>query len=67
MFLVVDIVNIGFGWWFIRPHILIVNVMKIKTHQFGAFFCYGTACTNRAENKQEFTDLMLRVKEFREK
>jgi hypothetical protein len=25
------------------------------------------ACTNRAENKQEFADLMQRVKEFNEK
>jgi hypothetical protein len=30
-------------------------------------FWWGTACTNRAGNKQEFTDLMQRVKEFKEK
>ena len=30
-------------------------------------FWWETACTNRVENKQEFIDLMLRVKEFREK
>jgi len=30
MFLVVDIINIGIGWRFIRSYILIVNVMKIK-------------------------------------
>ena len=28
--MVVDIVNIGIGWRFIRSYILIVNVMKIK-------------------------------------
>ncbi len=41
MFLVVDIVNIGFGWWFIWPHILITSAIKIKTHQIGAFFVMG--------------------------
>ena len=30
-------------------------------------FWWGTACTNRAENKQEFSDLMQWVKEFKEK
>ena len=27
----------------------------------------GVACTNRAGNKQEFSDLMQQVKEFKEK
>ena len=30
-------------------------------------FWWESACTNRAENKQEFIDLMQRVKVFREK
>ena len=30
-------------------------------------FWWESACTNRAENKQEFFDLMQRVKEFKEK
>jgi len=30
-------------------------------------FWYGTACTHRAENRQEFDDLMKQVKEFNEK
>ena len=35
--------------------------------QTGHFlFWWGTACTNRAENKQEFSDLMQQVKEFKE-
>ena len=28
---------------------------------------WESACTNQAENKQEFIDLMQRVKEFKEK
>ena len=31
------------------------------------YFWWRTACINRAENKQEFTDLMQQVKEFKEK
>ena len=31
------------------------------------YFLWGYACTNRAKNKQEFTDLMQRVKEFKDK
>ena len=38
MFLVVDIVNIGIGWRFIRSYILIVNVMKIKRTNSVRFF-----------------------------
>ena len=30
-------------------------------------FCVGPLAINRAENKREFTDLMQRVKEFKEK
>ena len=30
------------------------------------FWC-ESACTNRAENEQQFVDLMQRVKEFKEK
>ena len=30
-------------------------------------FWWETACTTRAENEQEFADLMQRVKEFKEK
>ena len=30
-------------------------------------FWWDTACINRAENKQEFSDLMLQVKLFKEK
>ena len=33
----------------------------------GLCFGGGVACTNRAENKQEFSDLMQRVKEFKDK
>ena len=32
-----------------------------------SLFWWEYACTNRAENGQEFVDLMQRVKEFREK
>jgi len=42
--------------------------LKTKTTFLGDFyFWWESACTNRAENKQEFTDLMQRVKEFKEK
>lgn len=37
------------------------------TKMVGLCFWWGTACTNRAENKQEFSDLMKRVKEFKDK
>ena len=30
-------------------------------------FWWEYACINRAENKQEFADLMQRIKEFKEK
>lgn len=42
---------------------------QIKNTPFQGYFYFwwGNACTNRAENKQEFTDLMQRVKEFKEK
>ena len=30
-------------------------------------FWWETVCINRTENKQEFTDLMLQIKEFNEK
>ena len=33
----------------------------------GLCFWWESACTNRAENKQQFADLMQRVKEFNEK
>jgi hypothetical protein len=33
----------------------------------GLCFWWETACTTRAENKQQFADLMQRVKEFKEK
>jgi hypothetical protein len=33
----------------------------------GLCFWWETACTNRAENKQEFSDLMKLVKLFKEK
>lgn len=36
------------------------------THPGHFLFWWGTACTNRAENKQEFTDLMLQIKLFKE-
>ena len=36
--------------------------------QTGHFlFWWEYACTNRAENEQEFSDLMQQVKEFKEK
>ena len=39
-----------------------------KTDQNGRFiFWLGTACINRAENRQKFSDLMQLVKEFKEK
>jgi len=31
------------------------------------FSWWESACTNRAENKQEFSDLMQQVKEFEDK
>ena len=37
------------------------------TKKVGLCFWWGTACTNRAENEQQFTDLMQQVKEFKEK
>ena len=36
-------------------------------HNGRCYFWWGTAYTNRAENKQRFADLIQRVKEFREK
>ena len=39
-----------------------------NTHISWVFlFWWEPACTNRAENEQEFIDLMQRVKEFKEK
>ena len=35
--------------------------------QGDGLFWWEYACTNRAENKQEFSDLMQQVKEFKEK
>ena len=41
---------------------------KTKTDQMvGLCFWWESACTNRAENRQEFSDLMQQVKEFEEK
>jgi len=37
------------------------------TARVGLCFWWESACTNRAENKQEFSDLMQQVKEFKEK
>lgn len=37
------------------------------TLKVGLCFWWENACTNRAENKQEFADLMQRVKEFKNK
>ena len=67
--MVVDIIDIGIRWWCFWSHILIVfTIMKKHTVEVCFFILVlGTACTNRAENKQDFTDLMQRVKEFREK
>jgi len=42
--------------------------LQNKNTPDGVFlFWWGYACTNRAENKQEFSDLMLQVKEVKEK
>ena len=41
--------------------------MKNRTFKVRCIFWWETACINRAENKQEFTDLMQRVKVFKEK
>jgi hypothetical protein len=50
-----------------RIHSLPLNQNK-NTHKMWVFlFWWESACTNRAENKQEFTDLMQQVKEFNEK
>lgn len=47
-------------------HIFLPNLqtkMQNKNAPFGTFlFWWESACTNRAENKQEFSDLMQRVK-----
>jgi len=40
---------------------------KNTTRSGGLCFWWETACTNRAENKQEFSDLLQRVKEFKGK
>ena len=48
------------------------SIFLNKKSPFGDFFInenwwWESACINRAENKQEFSDLMQRVKEFKEK
>ena len=44
------------------------TTMQNKNTPFGTFlFWWEYACINRAENKQEFSDLMQQVKEFKEK
>lgn len=46
----------------------IQDTPHIKKHPMrGDFFWWEYACINRAENKQQFTDLMQRVKEFKDK
>ena len=43
-------------------------LIKHKYPQTGVFlFWWKSACTNRAENKQDFTDLMQQVKLFKTK
>ena len=44
-----------------------LNQKQKPTARVGFYFWWETACTNRAENKQEFSDLMQQVKEFKEK
>jgi hypothetical protein len=40
----------------------------IKKHPIrGDFLWWGYTCTNRTENKQEFTNLMQQVKELKDK
>ena len=40
---------------------------ETRTVQVRCIFWWETSCTNRAENKQEFIDLMKQVKVFNEK
>ena len=69
--MVVDFVNIGTGRWSFWPYILICDLQKDTYLQppiwVVCVFWWETACINRAENKQEFSDLMKQVKEFKEK
>jgi len=64
--LVVDIVDIGTGRRCLWSHT--VKIYYQKHRQTPVFlFWWESACTNRAENKQQFADLMKRVKVFKEK
>jgi len=52
---------------FLRTYANIGNLKENRTFIVRCIFWWEYACTNRAENKQEFTDLMQRVKEFKDK
>jgi len=43
------------------------NPKKNRTFEVRCIFWWEYACINRAENKQEFTDLMQQIKEFKDK
>jgi hypothetical protein len=53
----------------VEPVVLISPpIAKNKNdHKGRCYFWWESACTNRAENKQEFSELMQRLKEFKEK
>jgi len=62
------LVKIGvFYICFLRIFKSIGNLKENRTLMVRCIFWWEYACINRAENKQEFTDLMQRVKEFRDK
>ena len=44
-----------------------IKPKKNRTFEVRCIFWWESACINRAENKQEFSDLMQRAKEFKDK
>ena len=44
-----------------------IKIDKKRPEWVVFLFLWESACINRAENKQEFTDLMQQVKEFKDK
>jgi len=65
MFMVVDIVNIGIGWRCFWSHILITHYYKKYTRWVHFLFWWESACTNRAENEQQFADFMHNIRMFK--
>ena len=64
--MVVDTVNISTGRRCVWPYTVIDLLQKHRRMPVFLFW-WESACINRAENKQEFTDLMQQVKEFKDK